>query len=282
MELVCKHQEIVDRPVSPGLRVFGVHGAGHYPIKAVKGASKLAGPKDIVLLTTKANDCVQAATEVLPLLRDASVLVSLQNGISEDRLAEVVGRARVIGCVVHMGATMHGPGELEMTSEGEFVIGNIDNKPDPRLALLQEMLGAMTSTRISGNIMGELYSKLIVNSCINSLGSIAGLPLGRLLASRRARDLFIGIMEEAMAVAAAMGLKVGPGGGGKLDYYRFLGRKDVLAQLKRHLTIRLIGFNTGASSHRASNPSNGVARPRSIFSTGTSAKRAGPTECRPR
>ena len=242
VELVCKHQEIVDRALSPGLRVFGVLGEGHYPVKAVKEASELAGPKDIVLLATKANDCIQAAAEVLPFLREASVLVSLQNGISEDRLAEVVRRDRVIGCVVAWGATMHGPGELEMTSEGEFVIGNIDNKPDPRLALLQEMLGAIVPTRISGNIMGELYSKLIVNSCINSLGAIAGLPLGRLLAFRRARDLFIGIMEEAMAVAVAMGLKVEPGGRGKLDYNRFLGRKDKLAQLKRHLTIRLIGF----------------------------------------
>ena len=49
-------------------------------------------------------------------------------------------------------------------------------------------------------------------------------------------------MREAMAVAMAMGLKVEPGGGGKLDYYAFLGSDSALADLRRHLMIRLIGF----------------------------------------
>jgi 2-dehydropantoate 2-reductase len=49
-------------------------------------------------------------------------------------------------------------------------------------------------------------------------------------------------MREAMAVADAMGIKVEPGGGGKLDYYRFLGHRSLVADLRRHLFIRAIGF----------------------------------------
>ncbi len=137
---------------------------------------------------------------------------------------------------------MHGPGELEVTSEGEFVIGNIDGKPDNRLPLLKEMLDSVVPTRISPHIMGELYSKLIINSCINSLGVIAGLRLGKLLADRTVRRIFVQIMREAMAVAHAMKLKVEPGGGGKLDYYRFLGNHSLLGELWRHVLIRIIGF----------------------------------------
>ena len=88
-----------------------------------------------MLLATKATECVDAARELLPFLRDDSILVSLQNGICEQALAEIVGRERVMGCVVGWGATMHGPGELEVTSDGEFVIGNIDGRPDHRLQL---------------------------------------------------------------------------------------------------------------------------------------------------
>ncbi len=242
VELVCKHQQTVDRISSKGIRVFGIRGDDSYPVKAVKDIADLSSKKDVVFLATKADACVGAAKEVFPFLRETSVLVSLQNGISEYRLAEIVGRERVIGCVVGWGATMHGPGDLEMTSEGEFVIGNIDGTPDPRLPLVRDMLGAVVPTRISGNIMGELYSKLIVNSCINSLGAMAGLPLGKLLALRKARSLFVRVMEEAMSVAQAMGIKVEPGGGGKLDYYRFLGSTSLPARLKQHLTIRIIGF----------------------------------------
>lgn len=242
VELVCKHDESVARASSPGLHIFGVKGARTSPVKAVKEISELSGPKDIVLLAVKATDCVAAARELLPYLEEDSALVSLQNGICEEALAKVVGRERVIGCVVGWGATMHGPGELEVTSEGEFVIGNLGGKPDKRLYLVREILSEVVPTRLSNNIMGELYSKLIVNSCINSLGVLTGWTLGRLLGEVRVRRIFIGLMREAMKVADSMGIKVEPAGGGKLDYYRLLEGESFFAELKRHLVIRVMGF----------------------------------------
>ena len=157
-------------------------------------------------------------------------------------MAEVLGADRVIGCVVGWGASQNAPGKLEVTSEGEFVIGNIDHKSNDRLVPVQKMLDLVYPTRLSNNIMGELFSKLIVNSFINSLGVIGGVRLGQLLTDKRARNIFIELMREAMAVAAAMKITVEPGGGGKLDYYTFLKGDGVLDDLKRHLTIRLIGF----------------------------------------
>ena len=183
-----------------------------------------------------------AAQSLLPLLQADATVVSLQNGICEQALAEVVGEARIVGCVVAWGATFHGPGRMEVTSEGEFVIGRMDGAVDARLETVAEMLSAAAPTRISTNILGELYSKLIVNSCINSLGVIAGVPLGQLLAVGRIREVFMAIMAEAVAVADAMGLDVPPGGGGKLDYRRFLSDKGPLGRLRRHLVIRIIGF----------------------------------------
>jgi 2-dehydropantoate 2-reductase len=242
VELVCKHSEIVERALSPGLHLVGAKGDMRVPVKAVKSITDLSGPKDIILLATKATEAVAAARELLSLLREDSVLVSMQNGICEEALADVVGRKRVIGCVVGWGATMHGPAELEMTSGGEFVIGNLDHVPDVRLPKIREMLEQIAPTRISDNIMGELYSKLIVNSCINSLGVLTGLYLGQMLSIKKVRQIFLAIMREAMAVADAMRIKVEPGGGGKLDYYKFLGQKGPMADVKRHIVIRIIGF----------------------------------------
>jgi 2-dehydropantoate 2-reductase len=208
----------------------------------VKEINNLSGPKEVVFLATKANDATEAAEALLPLAKENSVVVSLQNGICEDALGEILGRDRVIGCVVAWGGSMHGPAELEITSEGEFVIGSLDNRSEDKLPLIKQMLDEVAPTRISENIMGELYSKLIINSCINSLGVIAGKKLGELLAMKRARQVFTAIMREAMAVASAMGIKVEPGGGGKLDYYRFLEGGGLLSQMKRDLLVRIIGF----------------------------------------
>jgi 2-dehydropantoate 2-reductase len=241
-EIVCKHQDIADLAQSPGLHVFGVKGEHYVPVRAVKDIKDLSGPKEVVLLATKATDCLEAAKDLLPVLSPNSIVVSLQNGICEDALAGVIGRDRMVGCVVGWGATMHGPAQIEVTSPGEFVIGNIDHRPDQRLPMVQEMLSAVVPTRISNNIMGELYSKLIINSCINSLGVITGMNLGKLLAQRKIRKVFTALMQEAMAVAAAMGIKVEPAGGGKLDYCRFLGGSSFTSNLKRNLLIRIIGF----------------------------------------
>jgi 2-dehydropantoate 2-reductase len=242
LEIVCKHQNLADTITRRGIHVTGKKGEYRVRLRAVKAIADLSGPQDLVFLATKGTECLAAARELLPFLKPESMVVSLQNGICEPALAQVLGKERIIGCVVGWGASYNAPGELEMTSRGEFVIGTIDHIGDDRLPSIRDMLGAVQPARISTNIMGELYAKLIVNACINSLGVIAGVKLGRLLADRRMRTVFIAIMREAMAVAAALHIKVEPAGGGKLDVAAFLKKHGPLADFKRHLTIRMIGF----------------------------------------
>jgi 2-dehydropantoate 2-reductase len=240
--LVCKHREVAEQISTHGIHVKGLRGVHTVSLKAVRDIEDLPEGIDIIFLATKANDAVSAAQAALPFLKTDSVVVSLQNGICEDALAEVVGRDRVIGCVVAWGATHMGPGELEVTSPGEFIIGNIDHKADARLESIKSIMEKVQPTRISSNIMGELFSKLIINSCINSLGVIAGLTLGELLAVKKMRYVFLQLMREAMAVAQARGIRVEPAAGGRLDYYRFLDSSGPLKRFKQHLMLRIIGF----------------------------------------
>jgi 2-dehydropantoate 2-reductase len=240
--LVCKHADTLAQVKAPGLQVCGLKGEHTVPLSAVQTIGELPSGLDIVFHATKANDCVAAAEALLPFLKPDSLVVSLQNGISEDALAAVLGRKRVAGCVVGWGATHTGAGQLEVTSEGEFVLGNIDHQPDDRLEAIRMMLAAVQPTRISDNIMGELYSKLMINACINSLGAITGATLGELLAVRKIRSIFIALMHEALAVAKAMDIRVAPSTGGKLDFYQFLAGDGMFKQIKRHLVIRIIGL----------------------------------------
>jgi 2-dehydropantoate 2-reductase len=241
VEIVCKYREIADITESSGLHVFGVKGDHHVRMKAVKDIGDMSGPKDIILHATKATDLPESARQMIPFLKEDTVVISLQNGICEEALAEIVGRDRVIGCVVGWGATMHGPGRLEMTSTGEFVIGNIDNRPDERLEFIRNMLNVVLPVKISKNIMGYLYSKLIINSCITSLGAICGLHLGEMLKVKKIRNIFIAIMEEAIRVADAMNIRVEPYRG-ILNYYFILNKNGFVANQVRHGIIRLIGM----------------------------------------
>lgn len=239
--IVCKYPELVPQIQDEGLRVFGVCGEHQISMPAVATIAELDGRFDTVLLAVKATDMLAAAKQLLPLLHERSAVVSLQNGICEHDLAQVLGAERVIGAVVGYGATMHAPGELEMTSHGEYIIGTIDGRPDDRLDAIAELLSAVVPTSISTNIIGALYAKLIINSCITAMGAVCGLYLGEMLSRRPLRAIFIEVIREAMAVAQAMELRVEVYGG-KLDYYRFIAGDGWWAGFKRHAMIRLIGF----------------------------------------
>ena len=241
VKVVCKYPELAEKIKTKGLHIFGLCGNFQVKMPAVAAINELEEKKDFVLMATKAYDLPQAAKQILPFLKENSAVVSMQNGICEDILAEIVGQERTIGCIVGWGATMHQPGELEMTSTGEFVIGNLNNLIDERIKFLKSIFDTIYPVEISQNIMGHLYSKLIINSCITTLGAICGLYLGKMLAVKKIRGIFLDIMEEAIAVANAHGIKVETYAG-KLDYYRFLKSKSFFGNLKRHLFIRMIGY----------------------------------------
>jgi 2-dehydropantoate 2-reductase len=241
IELVCKHQETADAANGEGLLIKGVRGERRMHVKAVKEIENLSGKKDVVMIAVKAYDMPDAARRALPCIKPDTLVVSMQNGICTDALAEIVGAERAVGCVIGWGATMLGRTTLDMTGEGEFVIGGILPGMEDKLAELKGMLETVMPTRVSPEIESELYSKMVVNSCITSLGVISGLRLGDMLKKRKARELFLGIVREAVAAAEAMNMKIPPYGG-KLDYYALARNKNWLDRAKGHIIIRIVGF----------------------------------------
>lgn len=247
VELVCKHKQTVETIENNGLRVEGIKGQLITYPDTVIDISQISDKPEIVLLATKIQDVEDVARTVVPFLKDDTMVVSLQNGICEDRIAEIVGRHRTIGCVVEWGATLLGPGRVYLSSNGTFTIGELNGEITPRLAVLRSILEKVFPVNITGNIYGALYSKLIVNSCITTLGAISGLYLGEMLNMRIARTIFLRVFTEAVAVANAAGFKLEKVAN-KLDPYKFaLTKKELnsrlsLSLLKKHLIIILIGF----------------------------------------
>lgn len=241
VELVCKHRGTMARIGSGGLRISGV--AGEFAAKptVVQHIGDLSGNEDLVLIATKANDATAAAQKVLPFLGEESIVVSLQNGIVEDEIARVVGEARVVGCVVSWSATMAAPAEVVYTRAAEFIVGDLYGLSAEKVRRVAGILNDAIVTRVSNNMRGELYAKLILNCCINALSAVTGLNLGPLLEFKSARNLFIAMMAEALAVADASGIKVAPVLGGQLDYYAFLSGSDDAARHRRDTALVQMG-----------------------------------------
>lgn len=235
--LVVRREETARKISTEGVWLSGHCGHLNIAIPAVSKITNIKKSPDFVILATKALEMHDVARDLHPLLPDECRVVSLQNGIVEEELATIIGRHRTIGCVVGWGATLHSERKMEMTSSGDFVIGYLDEKEDEQLRILAKALCNIVPVNISENILEELYSKLIINSCISTVGAICGYTLGKMLSRKSYRTLFLDIIDEAIKVAQAMNWNIPPYAG-KLDYYKLL----EWSAFRKHLFLLLFGM----------------------------------------
>lgn len=170
-------------------------------VKAKAAIAMPEGPFDYVILATQPPQVEEAARLALSSLARDGVMVCLQNGLCEERVARIVGKERTVGGVVAWGAAMPGPGIYDRTAAGGFTLGRMDGKSDPRLDALAAMLECVGPSEVTQNLAGKRWSKLAINCAISSLGTVGGDRLGTLMQHRIVRRLALEIMTEVVAIA---------------------------------------------------------------------------------
>lgn len=218
VRIKCHCSEIKELIEKEGFYLHGAKGEYHVDFKCYHEVSEFGEEKfDIVIIATKYAHMASCAEMMLPYVAEGGLVVGMQNGILTEELGEIVGRDKVVGCMIGFGATRNADNDVTMTSSGEFYIGMLDGRKPKILEAFAEMLKSVVPTQISMEIKSRQYSKLIINSCINAVAGITGKTLGEILKDGRARDLFLNIAREGMAVAKAMKIKV-PKYGAVLEY----------------------------------------------------------------
>jgi 2-dehydropantoate 2-reductase len=200
--------EHVARLRYPGLRVDAPDGSRVTPLDAsTPGETRAPGaaPCDVLLLAVRSQATEAALAPCLPALAPAGQVVSLQNGLNEERIAARVGAGRTVGCVVGFGATWIGPGHVEVTSPGDFVLGRLDGSGDAALEAVCELLARAFPARVTANVTGALWGKMLVNS-VTVLGALGGVLLGELLTAFP--QLCAAVVAEGVSVATAEGVRL--------------------------------------------------------------------------
>ncbi|HID25989.1 MAG TPA: hypothetical protein EYP23_05975 [Thermoplasmata archaeon] len=119
-----------------------------------------------------------------------------------------LGVDRTIGAVIGWSATNVAPGHLRQTTEGEFVIGRLDGKVTSQLKEVKRMLESLTKVEVTGNIMGHLWTKLIIN-CINApLGAIFGVELRRMATNRKTVPIIAALADELIRFSSYLNVKL--------------------------------------------------------------------------
>jgi len=107
---------------------------------------------------------------------------------------------------VEWGATNLGAGHLARTTRAPFVIGEPDGETKGRTRLLANALGTMADVRITENIGGQVWSKLLVNSAFSGLGAISGLLYREVVADPAGREAALAVWREGYDVGMAQGI----------------------------------------------------------------------------
>ncbi len=163
---------------------------------------------DVCLLAMKATRVLAAAEASLPRLTGDGFVVTLQNGIVGDAVAEVTGPERIVCGIIGWGATMHAPGQVERTSPGQIHLGELDGPPTDRVRALAEVLAKVVPMDVNPNMRGVLWSKLAINCIVTTLGGLTGLTLGEMLAVKGLRRVFAGVYREVVDTAEALGVEL--------------------------------------------------------------------------
>lgn len=171
---------------------------------------EMEGVYDVILLMTKQRYNGDICRFLLKYLAADGVVCTLQNGLPEPSVAEVVGKERCLGCAVSWGATFKGRGEASLTSDSRsltFALGSLygGNK---KTAAVQSLLSRMGRVTVEENFAGARWAKLAVNSAFSPLSAVTGLTFGEVAAGRRTGRAALALLNEAFAVARASGVRL--------------------------------------------------------------------------
>jgi 2-dehydropantoate 2-reductase len=161
-------------------------------VDAVRDAS-------IVLLCVKTTDTETAAAEVAPHLAKHALLVSFQNGVDNvERIRRATG-IDAIPSVVYVAAAMTGPGRVKHNGRGDVVIGDAPS-------VVKVLADAAIPVRVSNNLAGELWTKLVMNCAYNAISALTHAQYMRLRNDPLACDVMKNVIAEVVAVAVAAGV----------------------------------------------------------------------------
>lgn len=215
--LIGQWREHIDAVRKNGLRIVDAAGTRvAYPrIFHHDELAALTQPFDVVLLCVKSYDTEWAVQAVAPHLAPAGFVASLQNGINEAPIASIVGAERTVGVGIStIGANATNPGEVVRTSSQGgskhtvFRAGEIDGRITPRIEALVELLNLVDSAKATDNLMGERWSKLVINSITHGLAVATGFNSRALMVSQALRPLTIRLAAEGVRVGRAQNLKL--------------------------------------------------------------------------
>ena len=168
---------------------------------------------DVVLVLMKAYDTRWACQLIEPYVKPDGLVVGVQNGMTTDVVAEVVGRERTLGCVIEISSMMFQPGIVQRhspPSRSWFAVGSAAPPTSGREAEVAELLQRSGSVEIVDDIRAAKWMKLVSNCTTLVPTAILGLPIVEAAGIPEMRELMLRAGQEALDTGVALGYAMLP------------------------------------------------------------------------
>lgn len=196
--------EHVDAMRAGGLHIDGILGPHELGVRALHPA-QLNEPIELAFVATKSHHTDDAIRLIAPHLTENATVVSLQNGFNAERIAAAIGSDKVLGTVPDYTAALVAPGQLEYTVVGPVYVGELDGSSTERLAEVQRLLSHLTTTHVTPNINGRIWTKQCYMSWI-VMSAMVDAPIVEVLRPIRNRMLGVAVVRETLPIAEQSGV----------------------------------------------------------------------------
>lgn len=202
-------REQVARLRDPGLTLERFGESRTVALEAYASVEEVEGEFEFALIAVKA-PAIEVALTPLAERDIVETYVSLGNGLVHDRISAIVGSGRLLVGTVELGATNLGAGHVRQTTSNPFVIGELDGGVRDRIRALARVLEPVDDVRVTGNIRGQLWSKLLVNSTLSGLGVVGGCTYAEVAEHAEGRQAILDVWREGYRIGVKQGLSLEP------------------------------------------------------------------------
>lgn len=172
-------------------------------------------PFDFAFVAVKSYDTEWATQMIKQYLTPAGFIVSLQNGINEDRIAGIVGWGRTVGCIASkIAVELTDPGQIRrhVALGGDahtiFRVGETHGRATERVERVATLLSSIDSAKVTDNLWGERWSKLCINCMRNPVSAATGRGGNANDQDPVSRKLAIMLAGEAAKIGQAQGFNL--------------------------------------------------------------------------
>ena len=235
-----------------GLTVHASDGQHNVRVQASDDAKAL-GPHDAVIVTVKAPALPAVAAGIGPLLKSDTSVAFVMNGIPwfyfyglggpldgrrlpkidpDGTLWQTVGPERAIAGVVYAASAVIAPGVVEVeNADPRVVLGEPNNRESQRVQAIASHINAGGMTAIvSTKIRDEIWNKLLGNLGNGPLAVLTQVSIKHLYQEPVCVEAARRVMEEAHAVANALGAHPSGNHAKRIEHGRNLDHKPSILQ----------------------------------------------------